>query len=77
MAAGAPGHAVRHYRCWERLTPEQRVELSKHEVASQCSTGIWSTILVHMLLRHHYAQDQVDAHARHTLTEIAGSAGTR
>ena len=57
---------------WERLSPVQRVELSKHEVASQCSTGIWfETIFMAMLLRHHYGQDQVDAHARHTLTEIA------
>lgn len=69
-----PEHRVTLYgtALWDRLTAEQRVELSKHEVASQCSTGIWfETILMHMLLRHHYAQDQVDAHARHTLTEIA------
>jgi hypothetical protein len=26
---------------WDRLSPEQRIELTKHEVASQCSTGIW------------------------------------
>jgi hypothetical protein len=57
---------------WERLTPAQQVELSKHEAASQCSLGIWfETIFMHLLLRHHYGQDQVDAHARHTLTEIA------
>lgn len=69
-----PEHRVTLYgtHLWDRLSLDQRVELSKHEVASQCSTGIWfETILMHMLLRHHYAQDQVDAHARHTLTEIA------
>lgn len=69
-----PEHRVTLYGTplWDRLTPEQRVELSKQEVASQCSTGIWfEAILMHMLLRHHYAQDQVDAHARHTLTEVA------
>jgi hypothetical protein len=57
---------------WDGLSRAQQVELTKHEVASQCSTGIWfETILMAMLLRHHYRQDQVDAHARHTLTEIA------
>ena len=57
---------------WERLTHEQRVELTRHEAASQCSLGIWfETLFMAMLLRHHYDQDQVDAHARHTLTEIA------
>ena len=57
---------------WDRLTHEQRIELTKHEVASQCSTGIWfETIFMAMLLRHHYDADQVDAHAQHTLTEIA------
>lgn len=69
-----PEHRVTLYgtRLWDPMSPEQRVELSKHEVASQCSTGIWfETILMAMLLRHHYAQDQLDAHARITLTEIA------
>lgn len=57
---------------WEGLSPEQRVVLSKHEAASQCSLGIWfETLFMAMLLRHHYGQDQVGSHARHTLTEIA------
>jgi hypothetical protein len=69
-----PEHRISLYgtHLWDGLSHDQRVELSKHEVASQCSTGIWfETIFMHLLLRHHYGQDQVDAHARHTLTEIA------
>ncbi len=69
-----PEHRVTLYGTplWDRLSRVQQVELSKHEVASQCSTGIWfESILMHMLLRQHYDRDQVDAHARHTLTEIA------
>ena len=69
-----PEHRATLYgtRLWQRLSPEQQVELSKHEAASQCSLGIWfETLFMAMLLRHHYGQDQIDAHARHTLTEIA------
>jgi hypothetical protein len=69
-----PEHRATLYgtHLWERLSPAQRVELSKHEAASQCSLGIWfETLFMAMLLRHHYGQVQVDAHARHTLTEIA------
>ncbi len=69
-----PAHRATLYgtRLWDRLSPGQRVALTKQEAASQCSLGIWfETLFMSMLLRHHYGQDQVDAHARHTLTEIA------
>src|ERR1700729_510976 len=40
---------------WEQLSQEQRVQLTKHEVASIASVGIWfEEILMQMLLRHAY-----------------------
>ncbi|MGW4891591.1 AurF N-oxygenase family protein [Kitasatospora sp. NPDC004240] len=57
---------------WERLTEEQRIELSKHEVASVASVGIWfEEILMQMLLRHAFDRDPTSAHVQYALTEIA------
>ena len=57
---------------WERMTDEQRVELSKHEVASIASVGIWfEEILMQMLLRHAFDRDPTSAHVQYALTEIA------
>ncbi len=57
---------------WEGLSPEQRVELSKHEVASIACTGVWfELILMQMLIRHAYDRDLATGHVRWTLTEIA------
>jgi len=43
---------------WERLSHEQRVELSRHEVASVATAGIWfEMILMQMLLRDTYSVD--------------------
>lgn len=57
---------------WERMTHEQRVELSKHEVASLASLGVWfETILMQMLLRHSYDRTVTSQHVRYALTEIA------
>jgi hypothetical protein len=57
---------------YARMTEEQRIELSKHEMVSISSVGIWfEMILMQMLLRHLYDESYSDAHARHTLTEIA------
>ncbi len=57
---------------WDGLTDAQRVELSKHEVASVASLGIWfETILMQMLIRHYYDQDPTSRHAQYALTEIA------
>src|SRR4051795_13228009 len=37
---------------WTRLTPEQRIELSKHEIASIMSVGLWfEIVLMHLLAR--------------------------
>lgn len=57
---------------WERMTPEQRVRLSKHEFASIASTGTWfELILMQMLLRYAYDRDVTTAHTQYALTEIA------
>ena len=57
---------------WEGLSEEQRIELSKHEVASIASIGIWfETILMEMLIRGYYDADPTSTHAQYMLTEVA------
>jgi hypothetical protein len=57
---------------WDRMSEEQRIELTKHEVASFYSMGIWfETILMQMLVRHVYDFPKGSAHARYAWTEIA------
>ena len=57
---------------WRRMPEEQRIELTKHEVASIASVGIWfETILTQMLVRSLYDRSMTDAHARFAFTEIA------
>lgn len=56
---------------WDGLTHEQRVELSKHELASVASTGLWfEIILIQLLARYAYHQDSQAAHTQYALTEI-------
>ncbi|MWA00074.1 diiron oxygenase [Actinomadura sp. LD22] len=56
---------------WERMTEDQRIELSKHEFASQTAVGIWLELsLMHLFLRKIYHQDPRTAHARFALTEV-------
>jgi para-aminobenzoate N-oxygenase AurF len=56
---------------WEQLTPEQRVELSKHEIASIASTGLWfEIILMQMLIREAYHRSPHDAGTQYALTEV-------
>jgi hypothetical protein len=56
---------------WERLSLAQRIELSKHEIASIMSVGLWfEIILMQMLVRYAYNLDARSAHAQYTLTEI-------
>ncbi len=56
---------------WERLSPEQRVELSKHEMGSIASVGLWfEIILIQLLARYAYDLDPRTAHAQYALTEI-------
>jgi hypothetical protein len=56
---------------WDRLTEEQRIELSRHEVASVASVGLWfEIILMQFLVRYVYDQDPLSRHAQYGLTEI-------
>lgn len=56
---------------WEQMTPAQRIELSKQELASVASTGLWfEIILIQMLTRYVYHQDPQAAHTHYALTEI-------
>jgi hypothetical protein len=69
-----PEHRSSLYKTdlWEKLTPEQRIELGKHEVASIATTGLWFEILLmQMLLKDVYDDDPTTAHAQFALTEIA------
>jgi hypothetical protein len=68
-----PLHRVSLYgtELWEGLSQEQRIELSKHEVASIMQTGLWfEIILMQMLLRYAYDQDLRDPHGQYALTEV-------
>lgn len=56
---------------WDGLTHEQRLELSKHELASIAGTGLWfEIILIQMLARYAYHQDPTRPHTQYALTEI-------
>jgi P-aminobenzoate N-oxygenase AurF len=56
---------------WDGLTPEQRIELSKHEIASIMSVGLWfEIVLIQMLTRYAFNLDPRAAHTQYALTEI-------
>ncbi|HSY14987.1 MAG TPA: diiron oxygenase [Jatrophihabitantaceae bacterium] len=56
---------------WEAMTPEQRIALSKQEIASVASTGLWfEIILIQLLIRHVYHGDARTAPMQYALTEI-------
>jgi hypothetical protein len=56
---------------WAQMSEQQRIELSKHEIASIAGTGLWfEIILVQMLARYAYHQDPQAAHTQYALTEI-------
>lgn len=57
---------------WRRMPEEQRIDLSRHEVASLASLGIWfEIILMQLLVRHIYDKPLTSDHVRYALTEIA------
>jgi hypothetical protein len=57
---------------WDRMSPEQRLTLSRHETASIVSVGVWfELILITMLTRHAYDRDAQSQHVQYALTEIA------
>jgi len=59
-------------RLWDGLSEEQRQELSKHEVASVASVGLWFEILLmQLLLKDVYRSEPTDPRTHFALTEIA------
>src|SRR4051812_18361307 len=56
---------------WARMSEEQRRELSRQEIASVASTGLWfEVILIQLLARWIYHQDPQDPRAQYALAEI-------
>jgi hypothetical protein len=56
---------------WDEMSAEQRIDLSKHELASIAGTGLWfEIILIQMLARYAYHQDPQAPHTHYALTEI-------
>lgn len=57
---------------WDRMDEAQRIELTKHEVASIACLGIWfETILMQMLIRHAYDRNPASGHVEFAYTEVA------
>jgi hypothetical protein len=56
---------------WDGLSHRQRIELSKHELASVASTGLWfEIVLMHLLARYAYDEDPQAPSTQYALTEI-------
>jgi P-aminobenzoate N-oxygenase AurF len=56
---------------WDRMTEQQRVELSRQELASVASTGLWfELILIQLLARWAYHQDPQDPRTQYALAEV-------
>jgi hypothetical protein len=68
-----PEHRVSLYgtSLWERMSHQQRIDLSRHEIASTASVGIWfELILLQLLARHIYDLSPTSDHVRYALVEI-------
>ncbi|MEU5881553.1 diiron oxygenase [Spirillospora sp. NPDC047279] len=56
---------------WDRLGERERIELSRHELASLTAIGVWLELnLMQLFMRHIYDLDPRTAHARFALTEV-------
>jgi hypothetical protein len=69
-----PEHRSSLYRTalWDRMSPEERFTLTRHEVASIAGLGVWfESILMQLLIREYYKQDPTMPHAQYALTEVA------
>ena len=56
---------------WDAMSHEQRVELSRHEIASIASVGLWfEIILMQMMVRELYDEDPRSERTQYALTEI-------
>jgi len=59
-------------RLWDDLDENQRIELSKHEVASIASVGLWfELVLMDVLVRDAYRNDPRAQRTHYVLTELA------
>lgn len=57
---------------WDGLTEEQQILLSKHEIASIASVGLWfEIVLMQLLLKDVYRSDPTSPRTHYLLTEIA------
>ena len=57
---------------WQRLSPDQRRELGKHEAASVAAFGIWlECILMRLLAKLAYEGDPATRHVQYALAEMA------
>lgn len=57
---------------WRQLSPQQRLELSKHEAASVAGLGIWlEFMLLRMLAKLAYNGDPATRHVQYALAEMA------
>jgi hypothetical protein len=56
---------------WDQLTPEQQIELGKHEIVSVASTGIFlESVLMRMLAKHTYWGEVQSSHIQYALAEL-------
>jgi hypothetical protein len=56
---------------WDSLDEERRIELSRHEVASIASVGMWfEMILLHLMARELYSEDPRTPRTHYALTEL-------
>jgi hypothetical protein len=56
---------------YDQLSPEQRIELGKHEAVSVASTGIFlEAVLMRMLSRVAYVRDPMSQHVQYALAEL-------
>ena len=75
--ASGKGYVLPH-RCslygtslYDQLSPEQRIELGKHEAVSVASTGIFlEAVLMRMLTRVAYVGDPLSGHVQYALAEL-------
>ncbi|MET7442636.1 diiron oxygenase, partial [Streptomyces sp. NPDC005568] len=58
---------------WDEMDQQQRIELSRHEMASFMSAGIWTELCLIQLLARHMAssRDLGDSRTHYALTEVA------
>lgn len=57
---------------WQRMSREQRIELSRQELANTLSVGIWfENVLMELLVRLNYRKDPTTNHVQYAYTELA------